>query len=235
MCGRYSLTAPNAFELRSRFGLSESVAIRPRYNVAPGDAILALTTDKHGTPRTAELRWGLVPPFIKEPGRGPMMINARAETVADKPAYRSAFERFRCLIPADGLYEWQRDPSSSAKQAFHITRADGQPFAFAGLWSVWHRGEADELRSATIITTAANDAIAPLHDRMPAILSAGDEQAWLDHGTPAPILHQLLHGLTAQETSLRRVGPAVNNARYDGPECLADPPVAEPPSQSALF
>jgi putative SOS response-associated peptidase YedK len=222
MCGRYTLTAPDPAALRARFGLSESLQIRPRYNVAPGDDVLAITTDKQGTPRAEMLRWGLVPPWVKEPGAAAKMINARAETVADKPAYRGAFERFRCLILADGFYEWGQ-LSSGPKRAFHITRADQQPFAFAGLWSVWHRGEPEQIRSCTIITTAPNSQVARLHDRMPAILAPEDESRWLESGTPRPVLLDLLHGLSDEETVMRPVGPAVNDARFDGPECLADP------------
>jgi putative SOS response-associated peptidase YedK len=243
MCGRYTLAAPDPAQLRARFGLSEQVEIRPRFNVAPGDDILAITTDKAGAPRAESLRWGLVPPFMKEPPASGRMINARAESVADKPAFRGAFVRFRCLIPADGFYEWARlrdEPTPGAsqtgtKQPFHITRADHRPFAFAGLWSVWHRGTPEEIRSATIITTAANDTIAPLHDRMPVILEPGDEAIWLEPGTPAPVLHQLLHGLGSDEVAVRAVGLAVNNARHDEPDCLADPPDRAPAPQTALF
>jgi putative SOS response-associated peptidase YedK len=146
------------------------------------------------------------------------MINARVETVTERPAFRRAFERFRCLIIADGFYEWRRP------QAFHITRSDGQPFAFAGLWSI-SRGKEDDdvVRSCSIITTAANAAVAALHDRMPAILRPEAEDAWLDHSTPAKQLLELLALWPADDTALRPVGPAVNDARYDGPECLARP------------
>jgi putative SOS response-associated peptidase YedK len=222
MCGRYTLAAPNPAALRLRFGLSEQVVIRPRYNVAPGDDVLAITTDKAGAPRAEELRWGLVPPWVLTPGAAAKMINARAETVTEKPAYRSAFERFRCLVLADGFYEWG-NPDGGPRRAFHVTRADHQPFAFAGLWSVWHRGGSDELRSCTIITTAPNHVVARLHDRMPAILDGEAESAWLAADTPAPALLELLHGLPAAQTVMRPVGPAVNDARYDGPECLAEP------------
>ena len=243
MCGRYTLAAPDPAQLRARFGLPESLEIRPRYNVAPGDDILAITTDRAGVRRAETLRWGLVPPFLPEPPASGAMINARAETVADRPAFRGAFARYRCLIPADGFYEWARlwdEPNpgtrrAGTKQPFHITRADHQPFAFAGLWSVWHRGTPEEIRSAAIITTAANDTIAPVHDRMPVILEPGDEATWLEPDAPAPVLQQLLHGLGADAVSLRPVGRAVNQARYDGPECLADPPADEPAVQTALF
>jgi putative SOS response-associated peptidase YedK len=147
------------------------------------------------------------------------MINARVETVTERPAFRRAFERFRCLILADGFYEWRRQPVGP-KQPFHITRADGSPFAFAGLWAIWYGGERAKLRSCTILTTAPNEAIASLHDRMPVILAPDAEQAWLDPSTPAELLPDLLKGLTSAETSLRPVGLAVNDARYDGPDCL---------------
>ena len=159
------------------------------------------------------------------------MINARAETVTERPAYRGAFERLRCLILADGFYEWQRT-NAGAKQPFHITRAGGEPFAFAGLWSRWQPEEGEPIRSCTIITAAANEAVAPLHDRMPVILPRDAESDWLDAATPKPLLLELLHGLPERETALRPVSTAVNDARYDAPDCVADP--LEDP-QSALF
>jgi putative SOS response-associated peptidase YedK len=242
MCGRYTLAAPDPAQLRARFGLGEAVQIRPRYNIAPGDQIVAVTTDASGAPRAEPLRWGLVPPFLTEPPPSGRLINARAESVAEKPAFRAAFSHLRCLIPADGFYEWARlgdEPTpgrrSPAKSPFHITRTDHAPFAFAGLWSVWHRGSPEEIRSATIITTAANATTAPLHDRMPVILEPGEESAWLDPATPAPVLHALLSGLGADQISVRRVGPAVNQARHDAPDCLADPPAPEALAQATLF
>lgn len=231
MCGRYSLATPNPAQLRARFPIGESVEIRTRYNVAPGDEILAVTTSREGTPRGELLRWGFLPTWAKTPSEGFKMINARAETLGERAAYRYAYEHFRCLIIADGFYEWQRR-EHAAKQPFHITRADHQPFAFAGLWSVWHRGEQDQLRTCTIVTTAANKAIASVHDRMPVILEPELEHAWLDPDTPASALADLLRGLTPEEFALRAVGAAVNDARYDGPACLLDPP---PEPQRALF
>jgi putative SOS response-associated peptidase YedK len=231
MCGRYTLTAPDPAAIRDRFPVGESVEVRQRFNVAPGDDVLAVTTDKQGTPRGDALRWGLVPSWAKTPDAGLKMINARLETVAERPAYRRAFERFRCLIVADGFYEWQRQ-QSGPKQPFHITRDDGGLFAFAGLWSIWHGDDGARLRTCTILTTAANSAIAGLHERMPVILAPEAERAWLNADTPPAELHQILAGLPAERTSLSPVGFAVNDARYDGPECLA-PPV--PSGQESLF
>jgi putative SOS response-associated peptidase YedK len=233
VCGRYSLKPVDPAQLRARFPIGESLAIAPPYyNITPSSEVLTVTTDRHGHPRGEHLRWGLIPNWAKDTKVGFKMINARAETLDERPAYRTAFERFRCLIPADGFYEWQAIPSESRKQPFHITRADGELFAFAGLWSVWHRGEPDELRSCTIITTAANSAIASVHDRMPVILPHAAEPFWLSHEAPEAELRTLLGGLPAADMALRPVGPAVNDARYDGPECLLDPP---PPAQGALF
>jgi putative SOS response-associated peptidase YedK len=235
MCGRYSLAGGDLTQLRSRFPIGESVELRRRFNVAPTDDVLTVTTKRDGTPRGELLRWGLVPAWSTQPGGAAKMINARAETLRERPAFRSALERFRCLIIADGFYEWSRD-ATGAKRAFHITRADREPFAFAGLWAVWHRGDADEIRSCTIVTTAANPAIAPLHDRMPVILDRDTEDVWLEHGTPIAGLRDLLDGLPSEKIALRPVGAAVNNVRYDGPECLEDPPSANlPPAAPTLF
>ena len=242
MCGRYTLAAPDPAQVRARFPIGETVEVRQRFNIAPGDDVLAVTTDRDGAPRGELLRWGLVPHWAQQPVSPAKMINARAETLQEKPAYRDAFARFRCLIPADGFYEWGPNPGGGPrphKQAFHITTSDGEPFAFAGLWSIW-RGQDVELRSCTIITTSANPAVAPLHDRMPVILEPGAEAAWLDPSTSRAQLAELLRPLAAELTATRPVGPAVNDARYDGPECLAEPivgpvPAASGDAQATLF
>ena len=231
MCGRYTLATPGPAEVRARFPVGESIEVRRSYNIAPGDEVLAVTTDREGTPRGELLRWGLVPSWAKQPETGLKMINARVETVAERAAFRRAFERYRCLIVADGFYEWRRLPAGP-KQALHITPTDGGLFAFAGLWSIWHGDDGRQLRTCTILTTAANPAIAPLHDRMPVILAHSAEAAWLERSQPPERLNELLIGLNPERTVLRPVGPAVNDARYDGPECLA-PALDE--RQTALF
>jgi putative SOS response-associated peptidase YedK len=227
VCGRYSLATPASNDLRARFGLGEALEVRQRFNVAPGDDIVAVTTTKDGEPRGDVLRWGLVPFWAKDAKAAYKMINARAETVAEKPAFRDALETRRCLIVADGFYEWEKIPGRRTKQPWHVTRADGAPFAFAGLWAIWHGGDGDEpLRSATIITTEANAVLADVHDRMPVMLpDQAAEEAWLDHGTARAAALDLLVPLPDALTARRAVGPAVGDARYDGPECLAD---AEP-------
>ena len=233
MCGRYSLATPNPADVRSRFPVGESVEIRRRFNVAPGDDVLAVTVDREGTPRGELLRWGLVPSWAEGPeiGQGLKMINARAETAATRPAFRRAYERYRCLILADGFYEWQAIPGAR-KRPFHISSPDQPLFAFAGLWSIWHAPDGGTLRSCTILTVSANAAVAPLHDRMPVILPADAESAWIDPATPAARLPELLAPLAPERTALRPVSSAVNDARYDGPECL-EPPV--PSAQATLF
>jgi putative SOS response-associated peptidase YedK len=192
--------------------------LEPRDSIRPTDPAPILTGDGQGGAELKTLRWGFV-----QPGRPPV-INFRSEG--------RRFPVGRCLIPADGFYEWKQLPGEKRKQPFHITTADGDLFAFAGLWSVWHRGLPEELRSCTIITTAANSAVAPIHDRMPVILPREAEALWLAHDAPLPELRQLLGGLPSEQLALRAVGPAVNDARYDGPECLLDPP---PPAQETLF
>jgi putative SOS response-associated peptidase YedK len=231
MCGRYTLASTTPAQLRARFPLGESVEIEQRFNVAPGDEVLAVVM-REGAATGARLRWGLVPPWAEDPKVGFRMINARAETIADKPAYRRPFERGRCLIVADGFYEWQRE---GVRQPFHITRGDGGPFAFAGIRTAWRdprEPEGELLRSCAIVTTAANAAIQQIHPRMPVILDPEDEEDWLDPGTPPPRLHELLRPLAVDLTHARPVSKAVNDARYDGPECLAP---AEPAPQGELF
>jgi len=180
------------------------------------------------------LRWGLVPPWANAPGAGPNLINARSETAAERPAFRGAFARMRCLILADGFFEW-RMGAAGRKEAFHITQAGDGFFAFAGLWSVWRGPGLDgaTLRSCAILTTAANAAVAPLHERMPVILARDAEDVWLDPGSPQEELVPLLRPLAVTQTVVRAVGPAVNDARYDGPECLA--PAQASAGQPALF
>jgi putative SOS response-associated peptidase YedK len=235
VCGRYSLATPAQNDLRARFGLGESLEVRQRFNVAPGDDVLTVTTSKEGEPRGALLRWGLVPHWAKDPATGFKMINARAETVAERPAYRDALRTRRCLVVADGFYEWQTRegaPAKARKQPWHVTRGDGAPFAFAGLWAIWHGAGDEVLRTCTIITTDANDTLRDVHDRMPVILpDQAAEEAWLDHGTPPPVLAELLAPLPDALTARRAVGPAVSDARYDGPDCLLD---AAPDGQDGL-
>jgi putative SOS response-associated peptidase YedK len=224
MCGRFTLATPDPSQIRARFPVGESIELRRRYNVAPGDDVLAVvhTSRPHG----ALLRWGLVPHWASDPREvGVSTINARAETVAARPAFRDAFARRRCLVVADGFYEW------ASGTPHWITRADGELFAFAGLWASWRPRDADDvepLRSCSIVTTAAAGPVRDLHDRMPLILAPDAEAAWIDPQTPGPALHELLAAPTT-ELVARPVSRAVNDARHDAPDCL------DPPEQAALF
>ena len=227
MCGRFTLAHTDPSQLRVRFPISEGIEIRRRYNVAPGDDVLAVVRREESHPQATLLRWGLVPYWVSDPKElGVKTINARAETVAERPAYRDAFARRRCLILADGFYEWK----SGAPH--WITREDGAPFAFAGLWATWRpRGEdegGEPLRSCTIVTTAAADSVRALHDRMPVILPAGAEDTWMDPATPEPELHDVLASAVSGLVA-RPVSRAVNDARHDAPDCLG------PPEQASLF
>ena len=229
MCGRYTLATPDLGQLRARFAIGESLELRRRYNVAPGDDVLAVIGPREG--RAAEgtlLRWGLVPFWAADPSAvAGKTINARAETVAERPAYRDAFERRRCLIVADGFFEW------SGGVPHWITPSDGEPFAFAGLWSSWRpKGtgrDLEPLRSCAIVTTAAAGPIRSLHDRMPVILSPADESTWIDPATAAGELHALLHPAAPPQLEYRPVSRNVNDARHDAPDCL------DPPEQASLF
>jgi putative SOS response-associated peptidase YedK len=227
MCGRYSLATPDPSQIRARWPVGERIEVRRRYNVAPGDDVLAVVQREASAPEGAVLRWGLVPYWASDPkDLGVKTINARAETVAERPAYRDAFARRRCLLVADGFFEW------SGGVPHWITRADGAPFAFAGLWASWRpRTEepVEPLRSCAIVTTASAGPIRDLHDRMPVILLPGAEATWLDPASPPDVLHDVLRAASADELTARPVSRAVNDARHDAPDCL------DPPEQTALF
>jgi putative SOS response-associated peptidase YedK len=199
----------------------------PRYNIAPTqDIVVVRVMDAGGEREAAMLRWGLIPSWAKEPQSGPPLINARSETLAEKPTFRTAFRRRRCLIPADGFYEWQKPAGSAArgkKQPFYIHRRDDQPFAFAGLWESWTAQDSEPLtiESCTIVTTAANKTLAPLHDRMPVILAAGDYALWLDPAIeePAAVAH-LLMPCGDDELAAEPVSTHVNRVANDDPRCV---------------
>jgi len=217
MCGRFSLTS-RAQRLRDRFALAVAPdEIDPRYNIAPTQPVLVIPNRTRRMLRPA--RWGLIPNWAKEQAIGQRMINARAETLTTRSTFRAALERRRCLIPADGFYEWQRDGRQRAP--FYIHRRDGEPFAFAGLWDVWYPPDADPIASCTIITTQPNDVVAELHDRMPVILPAEAYDAWL---TPAPLspdaLLPLLVPFPSGELEAYAVSPLVNSPNNEEPGCI---------------
>ena len=190
--------------------------ISPRYNIAPTQPVLGVV--QVGDDRTwSVFQWGLVPSWAKDPSIGSRMINARAETLTEKPSFRTAFKRRRCLIPADGFYEWQ-GPAGS-KQPFYIT-CQHHPFAFAGLWEHWE-GTEGELETCTIVTTHANELVSQIHERMPVILSESEYATWLDLDTPAPVLEQLLDPFPASQMTMHAVGKLVGNPKYDDESLIA--------------
>jgi putative SOS response-associated peptidase YedK len=214
MCGRFKLEA-SGDDLVVEFALASAPRIRPRYNIAPTQAALTIRPGTEGLPEGHVLRWGLVPSWAREPSIGSRMINARAETVADKPAFRSAFRRRRCLVPADGFYEWQKQGRIRVP---HLLRMrDGRPFAFAGLWESWE-GPDGALETFTILTTEPNTLVAPIHDRMPVILAPGARETWL-HDDDPHALAALLRPFDPDAMEALAVSRAVNDTRFDDPSC----------------
>ena len=221
MCGRYSQTRSLA-ELKSRFHSRSALAdLHRRYNLAPSQPAPVIVADGD---RVLDLyRWGLIPSWSKDPKIGHKMINARAETVAEKPAFRRPFQRQRCLVPADGFYEWKTDPTKPPKTArtpMRITLKSKEPFAFAGLWDHWHDAEGRETRSFTILTTAANDLVASIHDRMPVMLQPQDEAPWLDPTSDLDTLRSLLKPYPSEAMTAYQVSTTINSPRNDSPDCL---------------
>ncbi len=221
MCGRYSLSSPDADLLSRRFNLREGTTAdeEPRFNIAPTDPVLAVRRADDGVNDLGTLRWGLVPGRWAEKGGGRPLINARAETVESQPAFRESFAERRCLIPADGFYEWLTD--ERGKRPVWISLADGRLFAFAGLWAALPDREGEGvLHSCTIVTTQPNELIRPIHDRMPVVLSADAEAGWLDPDAEAGDLRALLAPAPEELLVTREVGDYVNNVREDGPHLI---------------
>lgn len=216
MCGRFAFYSPSE-ATAALFGATSSPEVEPRYNIAPTQYIAAIREDEQEAREVVMLRWGLVPFWAKDPSIGNRMINARAETVAEKPSFRNAYRKRRCLVLADGFYEWRKD--GNAKTPYFISLADGSPFAFAGLWEAWKSKESDEsLQSTAIITTAANEFMAQLHQRMPVVMLPEQAGRWLDGDM------NLLSDIIEKPPSFRAwpVDRKVNNARNEG-QSLIDP------------
>lgn len=219
MCGRFTFTQPENL-VTEVFQLSSSPTLSPRYNIAPTQSVPTVLLDSDDGERQFKmLRWGLIPSWAKDMKMGAALINARAETVAEKPAFRSAFKRRRCLILADGFYEWQQEEKK--KQPYYFRLQEGKLFAFAGLWERWEKGEGDAIESCTIITTEANELMQPFHDRMPVILDPKDYEKWLDSQVQKPeSLQSLLQPYQSEEMTVYPVSTKVNNARTDSPDCI---------------
>lgn len=227
MCGRFTLHA-SPEEVATLFGLDTPPELAPRYNIAPTQPVGIVRRDPEGGREWALVYWGLIPSWSKDPSMGAKMINARGETVAEKPSFRAAMKRRRCLVPADGFYEWKR--TGSAKQPYFIHMQDGRPFAFAGLWEMWTSPDGSELDSCTIITTGPNELMSALHNRMPVILQPEDYEQWLGEGKDADAreLDQLQHLLRPLDDGLLEAVPVsryVNSPTNEGEACIA--PLAE--------
>ncbi|HNS53363.1 MAG TPA: SOS response-associated peptidase [Syntrophales bacterium] len=216
MCGRFTLVSPFAV-VTERFGAAAPAGLRPRYNIAPGQDILCVVAD--GARRIEPMRWGLIPFWAKDPSIGNRLINARAETLAVKPSFRGAFAKRRCLIAADGFYEWRR--AGRRKVPVYLFLRSRKPFGFAGLYEVWKAPDGREIRTCTIVTTGANDLVRPIHDRMPVIVPAALEDRWLDCAErDRGLLESVLTPYPAGEMDAYEVTTAVNDAAHDGPDCI---------------
>ena len=225
MCGRYSLIAELG-ELARRFEFDgDWLSFESAYNVAPTQDVLAVVGARPGDEanenrRGGYMRWGLIPWWAKDPSIGNRMINARAETVSEKPAFRDALRRRRCLVLADGFYEWQG--TGAARKPMRVVMRSGEPFAFAGLWSVWRDPDGNRVPSCAIITTTANDLLSPIHDRMPVVLPRHMEEFWLDRAIDDPAtLASALAPYPDDAMEAYEVSTLVNSAANDGPEVIA--------------
>jgi putative SOS response-associated peptidase YedK len=213
MCGRFSFASP-AETLAEVFDLPRVPDLKPRYNIAPTQDVAIVRQGEAGAREMAMVHWGLIPFWAKDRSMGARTINARAETASSKPAFRSAMRSRRCLVPADAFYEWKKE--DGGKQPYCIAFADGRAFAFAGLWEAW-RGDDEVVESCTILTTAANEVVAPLHDRMPVILECAEFAPWLDLAGPDPAA--LLTPYAGTGLTAWPVTRWVNDPTHDDPSC----------------
>lgn len=227
MCGRYTNTV-SIKKLAERFGFPTVRGdFPPRYNIAPGQT--APVVLKSSPRRLAMMRWGLVPHWAKDPKTGYKMINARAETLGEKPSFKRPFQSQRCLVVADGFYEWRKSPGKKTKVPFHISLKNREPFAFAGLWDRWEDPSGKELVTFTIITTDANELLRPIHDRMPVILPPDQEALWLDRDChDLKKLSTLLLPYPEGAMAFHAVSTLVNSPKMDRPECIAPLKISSP-------
>lgn len=220
MCGRYAATLPPE-QMAELFKLLNQIDMVPRYNIAPTQPVAAIW-EETGRREGHFARWGLVPRWVKDPREFPLMINARAETMAEKPAFRDALKHGRCIIPASGYYEWHTGPDKK-KQPYYITLDDDQPMALAGLYATWVGPEGEEIDTVATITVPANPQLSVVHDRMPAILRGDEIDAWLDvRGVPAKDAYQLALPLPDGVVKFHPVSTRVNSARDDDPGLILE-------------
>ena len=220
MCGRMTITEPERIVEKFRPDVNKSTSDRPRYNVAPSQKLPAMIIGE-GQRILGDLQWGLVPSWAKDPAIGNRMINARAETVAEKPAFRSAFKKRRCLIGADGFYEWQR--TSGGKQPYYIRVDKGDPFAFAGLYEIWKQEDGSKLSTCTIITTTPNETMKSIHHRMPVILDEASWAQWLDpENDTTDSLQKMLRPFDAGRMNAYKISTYVNSPAHDDEKCIEE-------------
>lgn len=219
MCGRFTLIAPGE-AVAEHFDLPDTPTLAPRYNIAPTQPVAAVRiSPQTGRRELTHLYWGLIPRWAKDPTIGSRMINARSETAAEKPSFKAALKYRRCLIPADGFYEWQK--LNGRKQPVRIQLADGGLFAIAGLWEQWLSPDGSELESCTLLTTEPNEKLAVVHNRMPVILNPADYDLWLDPGAQHPgEVQSLLRPYPAEAMTFYPVSTLVNNANNEDPRCI---------------
>jgi putative SOS response-associated peptidase YedK len=222
MCGRFALAATGE-EVAAHYQLSEVPFVVPRYNVAPTQPVAAVRLNNAGDREFTFFQWGLIPSWAKDPSMGSKMINARAETAAEKPAFRAAFKRRRCLLPATGFYEWRQ--MNGHKQPMYIHEGDRGLMSLAGLWEVWQAPDGGLLETCTILTTTPNALMEPIHNRMPVILDPLDYDMWLDPDTAVDQLPHLLRPYDPERMAAYPVSTAVNRPQNDTEECIA--PLAE--------
>ena len=220
MCGRYTLTAPSESLAEMLPGLEITDENSPRYNIAPTQEVAVVPNN--GENRMEYFRWGLIPSWAKDPKIGNRMINARSETLAEKPSFRTAFKRRRCLVLADGYYEWRAEEGRGPKTPYYIRMESEKPFAFAGLWESWRQtGEDTSLQSCTIITCPPNEMLERIHHRMPVILEQEEYDVWLNPEEQAPAqLNHLLQPYVAEEMTAYPISRLVNQPKNDSPECI---------------
>jgi len=218
MCGRFVLAATGG-ELAAVYALAAIPELAPHYNIAPSQQVAVVRAASSGERELAMLRWGLIPPWAKDASIGSRLINARSETILEKPSFKGAFRARRCILPASGFYEWQRRGRERIPRYFRLR--DGAPMSLAGVWERWRSPEGETLESCTILTTAANDLVRPLHERMPVLLDEASFGRWL-HDPPAEAesLLELLTPYSAERMEAWVVSRDVNRTGYDHPECI---------------
>jgi putative SOS response-associated peptidase YedK len=232
MCGRFKLEAKPG-RIAEEFDLAEEPEVTPRYNIAPTQPVLAVVQDRKEPVRHArEMRWGLVPSWATDLSIGNSLINARAESILEKPAFKEAFRKRRCLIPADGFYEWKR--AGSTKQPYHFGRADGDVFAFAGVWDRWQSPEGKWIESCSILTTDANALLNEVHDRMPVIVPREQYALWLDPDVEeSPDLKEVMRPFDSRQMKGYPVSKTVNSPNNETSACAEEiQPDSDEPQQS---